>query len=251
MYDLSPIREMTNAWWAGIRECIRGLGLEGVPQHLQRCVSREAQWRSSSLLLSQTCGFPLRHAFKDELQIVLTPCYDFDGCDGPYYRSVIVVARNDPAHQIDDLTGMHFAVNSRDSWSGWHALLRELKAKRHDPKQFIGGVTITGSHQSSMRAVANGEARAAAIDCVTYGLLARHAPQALIAMRVLAKTRLAPALPYVTHTKNKTQHLDLLRQALACALQASATARARTALGICGFQPLSFSDYAPMASAYD
>jgi hypothetical protein len=38
-------------------------------------------WVEPHLLLSQTCGYPLRYVLKDHVRLVATPCYAAPGCE--------------------------------------------------------------------------------------------------------------------------------------------------------------------------
>ncbi|NIR61538.1 MAG: hypothetical protein GWO02_19625, partial [Gammaproteobacteria bacterium] len=51
----------------------------------------EEIWRSTELLLSQTCGYPLTHALAGVVELVATPAYAAQGCRGPEYASLLIV----------------------------------------------------------------------------------------------------------------------------------------------------------------
>jgi hypothetical protein len=49
--------------------------------------------------------------FTDHLKLLATPIYSAPGCDGPNYRSLIVIAADHPARILDDLRGGICAIN--------------------------------------------------------------------------------------------------------------------------------------------
>ena len=60
--------------------------------------------------------------FTDHLKLLATPIYSAPGCDGPNYRSLIVIAADHPARILDDLRGGICAINDWDSQSGLNVL---------------------------------------------------------------------------------------------------------------------------------
>ncbi len=242
MYDLPELRAATDAWWQGLAEAFRRAGLREVPDGLRRDRPAEALWRAPDLLFSQSCGYPLTHAFRGLLRPVATPVYAAPGCDGPNYASAIVVQADDPAHGLGDLVGRICAVNNRASHSGYNALRRALAPHAVDGR-FVAGVLETGGHPASLAAVAEGRAGLAAVDCVTLALLARHRPAAVAGVRVLEWSEPAPALPYVTRADVGEEVLARLRDGLWAALADPALAGVRRALLLRGAEPLDAAAY--------
>jgi ABC-type phosphate/phosphonate transport system substrate-binding protein len=197
MYDLPELRPATDRLWATLAADLRQQGVLDVPPTLSRDHSPDALWIDPDLLLSQTCGYPLTHALRDRVSVVATPVYDVPGCEGHRYSSFVVVSTRAKAKELADLRGAICAVNDRSSHSGANAL-RALIAPHSRQGHFFGSVQITGSHHASLAAVAHGQADVAAIDCVTHALLASTQPSLIAKTRILATTRLAPALPYIT-----------------------------------------------------
>ena len=127
MYDLPELAGETDAWWRGLRRHLESAGFSQVPESLDRRLSPHAQWRAADLLLAQTCGYPLTHAYDGALALLATPCYDAPGCTGSSYSSAVVVAAASKAGSIADLRGAVAAYNAADSFSG-HLALRCLVA---------------------------------------------------------------------------------------------------------------------------
>ncbi len=237
MYDLPELRAATDAWWAGLAQAMGRAGLSEVPQALTRGLGLEELWRDPRLLLSQTCGYPLIHAMKRVLRVVATPVYDAPGCEGADYRSLILVRADDPARSLADLRGRRGAVNGPASHSGYNAL-RSVVAAIAGGAAFFSTVIETGGHLASAEAMAEGRADVAAIDCVTYALVARHRPAAVAGLRVLGRSEKAPGLPYVTRAGADGETLARLRDALAEAFADPSLAGAREALLLKGHEVL-------------
>ncbi len=245
MYDLPEVTAATDALWAGMARALVREGLDGVPEVLTRGVDLDRIWRSPELLFSQTCGYPLIHDYKDALRMVATPVYDAAGCQGPNYVSLIVVRMEDPVRDLTGLRGRTAAVNSATSQSGYSALRATVAHLAHQGR-FFGKVVMSGSHGASLALVAAGKADVCAADCVTHALLARHRPEALESLRVLARSPAAPGLPYVTRAGAGDDLVARLRAALFAALEDPDLASARAALLLAGAEVLPLSAYQPI-----
>jgi len=229
MYDLPELRAVTDAWWEGLAQAFRREGIADVPDSLDRRGAYHEVWRVPDLLFSQTCGYPLTHALAGRVELVATPCYAAEGCDGPSYCSFVIVKADSAASAIGDLRGARCAVNGLDSQSGYNAL-RSVVAAVAGGERFFGSVAITGSHRASLALVASAQADVASVDCVTLGLLARHRPQALAGTRVLCRTASAPSLPYVTRAGADADLLRRLRGGLERAFADAGLVAVRDAL---------------------
>ena len=122
MYDLPEVAEATDAFWSALARRLRAGGVQNVPDRLQRGVDPRQLWRSPDLLFAQTCGFPLMHEFAGRLALIATPRYAVGACEGPTYRSRIVVRSDDPREKFQDFAGAVVAINSEDSHSGFNIL---------------------------------------------------------------------------------------------------------------------------------
>jgi ABC-type phosphate/phosphonate transport system substrate-binding protein len=242
MYDLPELRAATDAWWAGIARELAAEGFADVPRELERGKPLAAVWRAPDLLLSQCCGRDLVTALAGVAVPVAIPCYRAPGCTPGRYRSWLVVRRGDPRARLEDLAGAVAAVNDTGSHSGWIALGHTL-ARAGLPKAGLDRGLLTGSHRASLAAVADGRADVAAIDCVTFALLARAAPELVGAVRILAESAPAPALPYVTAAGR-----DVRRRLLAALVRVAADpmlVEVRSALLLDGFLAPADHAFAP------
>ncbi|MGO1080670.1 phosphate/phosphite/phosphonate ABC transporter substrate-binding protein [Inquilinus sp. CA228] len=237
MYDLPEIRWATDALWSAVAARLAAAGI-AAPPALSRGPTTHELWTDPALLLSQTCGNPYVRHHRDRLRLVATLRYAAPGCDGPRYRSQLVVRADAPGDGLADFRGAVCALNSWDSLSGWVALAAALPEPR-----FFRGALVTGAHVDSLAAVVEGEADIAAIDCVTHALLQRHRPGALAGLRVIGRTAPAPGLPLVTRRDADDATVEALRSALRGALADPALAEARAALLIEGIEILGEADY--------
>ncbi|WP_417709799.1 phosphate/phosphite/phosphonate ABC transporter substrate-binding protein [Roseibium aggregatum] len=200
-------------------------------------------WTDPDLLLSQTCGYPLTHALSGKVSLVGTPHYDAEGCDGPRYCSQLIVKR-DSAHQnLEDLRGKRAVFNGPDSQSGMNAF-RHAVAQHENGGCFFSGVSETGSHLASLRAVADGKADIASIDAVCWALVCREVPDLARQLRPIARTASAPGLPLITSCQFSDAELGLITEAVAGVFTVPETQPSRERLGIHGFSKLSSDDYA-------
>jgi ABC-type phosphate/phosphonate transport system substrate-binding protein len=247
MYDLPELAEATDAWWQGLRRHLSAVGLTGLPEMRQRPEHLLSHWQDERFALSQTCGYPLTHALSGRVQLVATPRYDAPGCAGATYTSWVLVRRNDPIEALEDLRGKCVAFNGTDSQSGYNAL-RALLAPLAEEGRFFAAALESGAHRRSMAMVRAGEADVAAIDCVTFALIAQVAPDETRDLKVLCATAAAPNLPYVTSLETPPRDIELLRRGLSLACVDPALARCRKALLLGEFEFLPLAAYAGISA---
>jgi len=108
-------------------------------------------------------------------------------------------------------------------------LLHEVEPYSVDG-QFFSEIHISEAHVNSLEFIRSKQADVAAIDCVTFALLKRYRPAALKGIRIISRSKAAPALPYVTskHTSLETQRR--MQNALKAAFDDPTLAALREAL---------------------
>lgn len=195
-----------------------------------------AHWRDARLLLSQTCGYPLVSQLP-AVQLVGTFHYQAPGCSGRHYRSWLV-ARNKQA-TLADFNGQRAVANSTNSHSGYNAL-RFVAA--------LQGVTfsqllLSGGHRQSLAALRDSQADIAAVDCVSWALLARYAPDELCGLNIIGETPAAPGLPLITAASTSAARLETLRTALHQLVNDPAFRSVCDDNLISGFSPVQRDDY--------
>nr|WP_325262799.1 PhnD/SsuA/transferrin family substrate-binding protein [uncultured Rhizobium sp.] len=243
MYVAPPrVAQATDALWAFVARTLSDAGMAGVPGLLDRSISHDDAWMRPDLLLSQTCGYPYVRSLRGNVRLVATPCYAYPGCDGPDMRSFVIVRRDAGIASLKDLRGRTAAINSRDSNSGAN-LFRAVIAPIARGPSFFGKVIETGGHVASIAAVAEGRADCAAIDCITYGHVARFAPEDLADIVVVAETPSGLGLPLITRASASDDEVALLRSALEASLVDPSLVDVRDVLALTGFAALDDSRY--------
>jgi ABC-type phosphate/phosphonate transport system substrate-binding protein len=245
-YDLREIRWATDRFWGCVSEHLRAQGVDDVPAAPERGLSCFEQWTRPELLFSQACGYDVRLAYAEHLQLVATPCYAAPGCEGPTYSSFVVVHADAGYREPLDLRGARCVINTPTSHSGMN-ILRSLVAPLHQDGRFFSSVLVSGAHSASLGHIVDGTADVAAVDCVTYELLRRHRPAALASTRVLARTERVAAPPFVTRRATPPETVAALRRALAAALADPGCEEARRAMLLEGAEPLTLESYRRIA----
>lgn len=237
MYDPPELQSANDALWSAISQRLTAGGIAGVPARLTRAPLPDPAWSDPDLLLSQTCGYPLVTRLMGRVQIVATPGYDVEGCDGPRHRSALVVRARDPANTLADLRDHRCAINDGASNTGMN-LLRVSIAPLAGEARFFHSVVVTGSHAASAEAVVAGDADLASIDCITLYHLRRFRPELKRELRVLGWTRASPGLPLITGAATTPAELTIIRTALADAIHDPGLKAARRTLRISRFHNL-------------
>lgn len=201
-------------------------------------------WRRPNLLVSQTCGYPLMHGLRDQVQLIATPRFDAPGCEGAHYASVLVTRADAPFDTLASCRGARAAYNQDDSNSGMNALRHAVAPYARDGA-FFRSVLRTGSHVGSLQAVADNRADLAAIDCVTFAFVCDELPELARRVRRIGMTTASPGLPLIAADTVPAATVQALREALNEAL-AQHPERAKR-LRLQGFSALSLADYERIA----
>ncbi len=202
MYDWAEVRWATEALAAGIAAHL------GQPAAFIREADHAGAWRHRELLFSQTCGYPFTHEFMGLLKYIATPHYAADGCDGAFYRSILLAREKKP---LASFAGSVTVVNSMDSMSGMLALKLAF-APYTEQDAFFKRSFITGSHLASMTAVRAGQADVCAIDAVCVAMARKHRPGDLEGLVEVGRSPSVPGLPFVTRSGDATVLRDALRR---------------------------------------
>jgi ABC-type phosphate/phosphonate transport system substrate-binding protein len=210
MYNLSP--RLRQAWEELLGALLDELDLQ-VAVELLHSPPLPAFWRRPDMLLAQTCGYPYVMLLRGQVKLVATPCFDFPGCAGSDYSSVIVAGSRAGFASLAGARGGIAAVNDAHSNSGMNVLRYAVAPLARDGK-FFERIVWSGSHRASLRLVRNGEADIAAIDCVTYGYLREEDPASLDGVAVLGYSAASPGLPLIAGREVPQELLARLRRAL-------------------------------------
>ncbi|MDH4413793.1 MAG: PhnD/SsuA/transferrin family substrate-binding protein [Rhizobium sp.] len=227
----SVVVQAQQTLWAFLRDHLRQAGVQGVPEALDADMPHHDAWLDPRLILAQTCGFPFVKQLRGRVRLVATPVYEAPGCIGPTMCSLIVARAGQAPATLPACRGLRAAINETGSNSGYN-LLRAAIAPHANGSPFFDSVLETGGHLASIEAVLRGMADLAAIDCITFDLLRRHAPERLIGLTILAKTPTGPNLPFITRLSAPDEEVTTLRTALSAAIAAPELAEARAVLGL-------------------
>jgi ABC-type phosphate/phosphonate transport system substrate-binding protein len=240
MYAANP--EALAAFWTAIAMALRARGMAGVPDVLAMPDVLESHWRRPDLLMSQTCGYPLVTALAEEVRVAGAFHYEAPGCEGPCYRSWLIARRDDAGSELGHFAGRRVAFNGRNSQSGYNSL-RALVAPLNRGGHFFNAAIETGAHMASMRAVAEGTADIAAIDCVSFAVISAADKDLAEALKIVGETASAPGLPLIMGGTATDEDFLILRETLAEVCADPALEAVRAQLMIAGFAPLDLADY--------
>jgi ABC-type phosphate/phosphonate transport system substrate-binding protein len=235
MYDWPEVASANDELWSLWRRALGKRGIEA-PAELVRQSDYEASWSARNLLVSQTCGYPYASTLRGNVQLVGTPHYSAEGCEGPDYSSAIIARRGGSIRSLADLSGATAAINSRHSQSG-HWALRSAIAETREGK-LPARVILTGSHRNSIVAVAEKRADVAAIDAVCWALALAHERERTESLAVIAWSPITPCLPLITSFGSSRETVAALRSTFAEVIANPQSTRVRGKLLLSGFTAL-------------
>jgi ABC-type phosphate/phosphonate transport system substrate-binding protein len=241
MYDFPWIAGANDALWASISARLDDAGVEA-PRELTRGPDLASHWRDPRLIFGQTCGYPYVAGLKPLVTLIAAPEYAFSGCEGASHRSFIIRRASDARRELSEFRGSSAALNAHDSNTGMN-LFRAAIAPIARGAPFFHAVVVTGSHEASITAVADGQADLASIDCVSFALLERGRPELAERIAIVAASPLSPGLPFIAAATLAAPTIAAVRAALFAAVADSNLAEARAALGLKGAQRTIRADY--------
>ena len=245
MYDLPELRWATSTLLDYVVEHLANAGWPTRPLfgEFTDHASLVRHWRDSETALSHACGLPYIEALAADVQVLGTFRWSAVSDGNGWYRSVLVVRRDDP-RTIADLANAQPVINNPESLSGWCSLGAALAEVGYESGDFPAPV-ISGAHRQSLAMVSGGAGDFAAIDGATFRLFERHRPEAVAAVRIVGLGPEVPATPLITRTQTPIP-LDAVRACVVGAIGDALASGACEALGIEGFVPLNNHDYASL-----
>ncbi|SFC48910.1 phosphate/phosphite/phosphonate ABC transporter substrate-binding protein [Tropicimonas isoalkanivorans] len=229
MYDHPGVRVATDAFWAEVRDRLRATGI-AAPDSLTRSDDLFAQWRSRDLLLGQVCGLPFRTEMHEKVTLLGAIDYDLPDTPPGYYHSHFVARKNDARGTLAEFEGALLAFNEAASHSGWATAAFAPVRFRLGPE--------TGSHRESVRAVAEGRVDIAAIDAISWRLLAAHT-DLTDGLKIVGRSAASPGQALITAFPEAA---PALRAAIAEGI-AHLAPEHRAALGMAGLVALTPEEY--------
>lgn len=199
--------------------------------------------RDPRLLLGHTCGYPLMARMQDALVPICAPVFDAPGCEGPRYSSLFVVAIDSDLYELADCRGRIAAFNDPTSNSGMN-VLRHAVSQLEPGEAFFSALIESGGHLKSIRAIDEGRADVAAIDCVSYRFFQDYFPELTARLRSIGNSASSPGLPLVVPVRGfSNARAKELVDKLNTALE-RVSAEQRQLLHLRHFAPVSTADYA-------
>jgi ABC-type phosphate/phosphonate transport system substrate-binding protein len=241
MYDFPWIAAANDALWASIAARLSEAGVRA-PKGLTRGGDLATLWRHSGLIFGQTCGYPYVTALKETVTLIAAPEYSFPGCEGASHRSFLICQAADPRRALDEFRGRVAALNAYDSNTGMN-LFRATIAPIAGGAPFFSSIALTGSHQASVAAIAEGKADLASIDCVSFALLERRHPKLVDRVAIVAESPPSLCLPFIASARLPAPTIAAVREALFTALADPNLADVRVTLGLTGARFTTPSDY--------
>jgi ABC-type phosphate/phosphonate transport system substrate-binding protein len=241
MYDFPCTAAANDELWASISARLAEAGVQASPR-LTRDGDLAEFWRNPGLVFGQTCGYPYVTALKKTVTLVAAPEYSFPGCESASHRSFIIRRATDSRIALNEFCGAIAALNAHDSNTGMN-LFRASVAPIAGGKTFFSAIVLTGSHEASVAAVAEGEADLASIDCVSFALLGRGRPELIDRVAIVAESPLSPCLPFIASANLTAPMIAAVREALFEALADPDLAETRATLGLTGARIAAPADY--------
>lgn len=191
MYDRPSNAGAHDRLWGLIRDNLRADGV-AAPDALDRAVLYRETWGRRDLVVGQICVMPYRNTYARDVTIIGVSDYGLEGCEAGYFRSH-VVCRADDDRDLAALSKARFAANARHSYSGFEAVSHIFAAQN----LALPEPMITGGHDASVMAVANGTADFASIDAQTWAMQRQEMPQTAN-LRIVAHSPCAPGQSFIT-----------------------------------------------------
>lgn len=191
MYDWPEISAAMDEFWTVLRDCLLRRGIDA-PRALTRQDDLAAIWYSPDLVFGQTCALPFAMDLHAHVRLIGSPGYDI-GCEAGCYYSLLIVAKGGST-DLGRFRGPA-VVNEFSSQSGFATLMLSLIAAGADMSEV--DVRASGAHRASIEAVANGRAKLAAIDAVSFKLAQRYMPE-VAAVEVIGCTSPTPGMALIS-----------------------------------------------------
>ncbi len=206
-FDLAFLRPAQDAFWQLLRPALEARGLEALPPKLTRPIDERRLWTHPSVVLGQLDAYRFAQVFPASLVAVAAPHYDAEGCEGPYYRSLVVVRDEERVTAWTALEQRTAAIEGLDRLGSWR-LFKAWVQGVVDPSDFFGRVVISGGSVESLSLVRSHAADYAVLDCVSWHLVREHLPAVARGLQVVAETDPGLAPPFVcsAHKTDTQRH---------------------------------------------
>ncbi len=161
---------------------------------------RERLFDAGEIQICWICGLP--YIWKvdkicSQIELLVVPVMEGERYQGkPVYYSDVIVHQNSPFHHFADLAGSRWAYNEPRSHSGYN-IIRYYLAQKQLSSNYFGKIIETGSHQTAIQMLLNGEIDAAAIDSTVLETERRNTPAIDAQIRVIETLGPSPIPPWI------------------------------------------------------
>lgn len=211
--------------------------------------SREAALDNGEIQLGWICGLP--YVWKADtpspsLELLAAPVMAAPRYKNhPIYFSDVVVLRNSPHTQFNDLRGASWAFNETRSHSGYN-ITRFHLAELNEREAFFGRFIEAGSHERALGLILNGEVDASAIDSTVLETEIRNRPKLSEQIRIIEILGQSPIPPLVVHKSVAKESRAALRDGLTSLHTGESGRKALAKGGYARFVEVQNSDYDPI-----
>lgn len=198
------------------------------------------------------CGLPFiqyYRNFPEQIQALVAPVMQAQRYQNrPVYFSDIIVNAESNYQTFADLANQTFSYNDRGSNSGYNLMRYRLLQGGYSPN-FFNKVIAAGSHQNSIKLVAEGIADCAAIDSIVLEQELQDFPAYSQRLRIIESLGPFPIPPIIVSQRLDSVFINSLQSAL---LQPDTELQlAMAKAGIKRYVPVKSEDYISLGNIYD
>lgn len=243
MYDFPEVHDSTQQVLLALVEALESINESAHVQTPDSSVHEQLMnmWRSSDMLLSQSCGLPFVEELHQFVNVIGTPLWTDVSDERGRYKTVIVARESLDISSIAEAGGLRPAVSNTQSLSGWCSLGVALSEVTTDPS-FVQPIVESGGHAKSLQMMLDDKADIASIDAATFRLLSRHRPALTNETRIIGYGPPVPATPFII-AKTCVATTDEVFQVVDEVFRRPALRPALDHIGMSGFVRLTNSDY--------
>jgi len=245
MYAVTPAVE---AHWIRLLDAVtRAAGVDFEYQPYPAPLPLEPLWQRPDLGCVFMCGYPIALGLADVVPIA-APVPSAPWSDGrAVYRSDLIVRADRDLSDLADTFGGRAGWTVRHSHSGFNAFRHHLLPYRTPERPtlygHVEGDLITA--RAVLEAVREGRIDVGPLDSYWHLLMARHAPEILTGIRVLASTDVAPIPAFVASPTVPASIVEAVRQAFVAVSGDPHFDALRAELMIERFVAVGHDDFAP------
>lgn len=164
------------------------------------------------------CGYPyiLSHDGKENppMKLLAAPVMESPLYEGkPIYYSYTIVPLASEAKSFKDLKGKRYVYNDKTSNSGYN-LPRAKLVQLGETNGFFSEVTQSGSHEESIRMVAEGKADASSVDSLVYDYMLAEGDENAKKVKIIDRLGPAGIPPVIRSTSLSDEQAGKIKEAL-------------------------------------